>query len=68
MWRMTGSMAEPPGASMKFAIARKWSTKLAYLFVDVGSFDCCLACGLGVPQNVGLTAQYHPYHPCRPEL
>jgi len=44
------------GAGFEMAFGSQWSAKLEYLYVDLGSFDCGLPCGLGVPQNVGMTA------------
>jgi len=44
------------GAGLEMAVASNWSAKLEYLYVDLGSFDCGLSCGLGVPENIGFTA------------
>jgi outer membrane immunogenic protein len=44
------------GAGIELGISRNLSAKLEYLYVDLGSFDCGLSCGLGVPENIGLTA------------
>ena len=36
-------------------IAGNWTAKAEYLYVDLGSFNCGLACGNGNPDNVSLT-------------
>ena len=33
------------GAGLEYAMARHWSVKAEYLYVDLGKFDCGLACG-----------------------
>jgi outer membrane immunogenic protein len=44
------------GAGMEVAIAGNWSAKAEYLHVDLGSFNCGLACGLVTPDNVSFRA------------
>jgi len=44
------------GAGVEFALANAWTAKIEYLYVDLGRFDCGVACGLGLPENVGFTA------------
>jgi outer membrane immunogenic protein len=58
---LTGAMKATPvgwtiGAGLEFALGSMWSAKLEYLYVDLGSFNCGLSCGLGVPENVGFTS------------
>jgi len=44
------------GAGMEVVIAGNWSAKAEYLHVDLGSFNCGLACGLVTPDNVSFRA------------
>jgi outer membrane immunogenic protein len=39
------------GAGVEYAFAGNWSTKLEYLYVDLGSFNCGVACAVGVTSN-----------------
>jgi outer membrane immunogenic protein len=42
------------GAGVEVAIAGPWSAKADYLHVELGNFNCGLACGLVTPDNVSL--------------
>ena len=42
------------GAGIEVAIVGNWSAKAEYLHVDLGSFNCGLACGPFTPDNVSL--------------
>jgi outer membrane immunogenic protein len=42
------------GVGMEVAIVANWSAKAEYLHVDLGNFNCGLACGLGTPDDVSL--------------
>ncbi len=44
------------GGGLEFAIAGPWSAKAEYLYVDLGSFDCGVACGGTAPDNVSFTS------------
>lgn len=33
------------GAGVEYAMMANWSVKLEYLYVDLGKFDCGIACG-----------------------
>jgi len=44
------------GAGVEVAILGNWSAKAEYLHVDLGNFNCGLACGLATPDNVSFTA------------
>ena len=44
------------GAGLEYAFLGNWSGKLEYLYVNLGSFDCGVACGLPVPDNVNFSA------------
>ena len=44
------------GAGLEVAIAGNWSAKAEYLHVDLGNFNCGLACGLATPDNVSFQA------------
>jgi outer membrane immunogenic protein len=46
------------GAGMEVAIAGNWSAKAEYLHVDLGNFNCALACGLVTPDNVSFKAEF----------
>jgi outer membrane immunogenic protein len=41
---------------LEVAIAGNWSAKAEYLHVDLGNFNCGLACGLVMPDYVSLRA------------
>jgi outer membrane immunogenic protein len=44
------------GGGLEFVIAGNWSAKAEYLYVDLGKFNCGLACGNGFnPDNVSFT-------------
>jgi outer membrane immunogenic protein len=43
------------GAGVEFAVNNNWSLKAEYLYVDLGSFNCGVACG-GVPNEVSFTS------------
>jgi outer membrane immunogenic protein len=44
------------GGGFEFVIAGSWSAKAEYLYVDLGKFNCGLACGSGInPDNVSFT-------------
>jgi outer membrane immunogenic protein len=43
------------GGGIEFAIAGHWTAKAEYLYVDLGNFNCGIACGAGT-QNVSFTA------------
>ena len=43
------------GGGIEFAIVGHWTAKAEYLYVDLGNFNCSLACG-AVTQNVSFTA------------
>jgi outer membrane immunogenic protein len=45
------------GGGLELAVARNWSAKAEYLYVDLGKFDCGTACGPAVNDNV--TFQTH---------
>ena len=41
------------GGGLEFVIAGNWTAKAEYLYVDLGKFNCGLACGNGInPDNV----------------
>jgi len=43
------------GAGLEAALARNWTAKVEYLYVDLGSFNCGLNCGAGfVTDNVSF--------------
>jgi outer membrane immunogenic protein len=44
------------GVGIEFAITGRWSAKAEYLFVDLGRFNCGLACGGGFVDNVSFDA------------
>jgi outer membrane immunogenic protein len=44
------------GAGVEFAVYRNWSVKAEYLHVDLGNFNCALACGLAASDNVSFDA------------
>jgi outer membrane immunogenic protein len=44
------------GAGLEFAIAGNWTAKAEYLYVDLGKFNCGLACGAAVTDNVSFTS------------
>ena len=41
------------GAGIEYALWTNWSVKAEYLYVDLGKFDCGIACG-AVPDNVSF--------------
>ncbi len=43
------------GAGLEFAVAQNWSLKAEYLYVDLGKFNCGLACGAAPTDNVSFT-------------
>ena len=43
------------GAGLEFAIAGNWTAKAEYLYVDLGKFNCGIACGAFVTDNVSFT-------------
>jgi outer membrane immunogenic protein len=43
------------GAGLEYAFLGNWSAKIEYLYVDLGKFDCGVACAPGVtPNNVSF--------------
>jgi outer membrane immunogenic protein len=42
------------GAGIEAAIVGNWSAKAEFLHVDLGNFNCALACGPVTPDNVSL--------------
>jgi outer membrane immunogenic protein len=44
------------GAGLEAAIVGNWSAKAEYLHVDLGNFNCGLACGLATSDNVSFQA------------
>jgi outer membrane immunogenic protein len=43
------------GAGLEFAIARNWTAKAEYLYVDLGKFNCGLSCGAAATDNASFT-------------
>ena len=43
------------GAGVEYAFLSNWSVKLEYLYVNLGSFDCGIACG-ATPDNVSFNS------------
>jgi outer membrane immunogenic protein len=43
------------GAGLEFAIARNWTAKAEYLYVDLGKFNCGVSCGIVATNNVSFT-------------
>jgi outer membrane immunogenic protein len=43
------------GAGLEFALAGNWTVKAEYLYVDLGKFNCGVACGAAVTDNVSFT-------------
>jgi len=43
------------GAGVEYALSRNWSTKVEYLHVNLGSFDCGVSCSATPPANVRLS-------------
>ena len=44
------------GAGVETRLGGGWSAKAEYLYVDLGKFNCGLACGNGInPDNVSFT-------------
>ena len=44
------------GGGLEFVIAGNWTAKAEYLYVDLGKFNCGLACGNGAnPDNVSFS-------------
>jgi outer membrane immunogenic protein len=44
------------GGGLEFAFAGNWTAKAEYLYVDLGTLNCGLACGAAVPDNVTFTS------------
>jgi outer membrane immunogenic protein len=44
------------GAGVEYALSPNWSLKTEYLYVDLGKFDCGVACGGPTPTNVDYKA------------
>ncbi|MSO68368.1 MAG: porin family protein [Pseudolabrys sp.] len=44
------------GAGVEYAMMTNWSVKLEYLYVDLGKFDCGVACSATKPDNVSFNA------------
>lgn len=44
------------GGGIEFAIAGNWTAKAEYLFVDLGNFNCGIACNGTTSDNVSFTA------------
>ncbi len=44
------------GAGVEYAMMTNWSVKLEYLYVDLGKFDCGVACSTTTPDNVSFKA------------
>jgi len=46
------------GLGLEYAFMSNWSAKIEYLYVDLGKFDCGIACGaaVGVTDNVSFKA------------
>jgi outer membrane immunogenic protein len=44
------------GAGVEVAVFHNWSAKAEYMHIDLGSFNCGLACGLTTPDNVSYSA------------
>jgi len=45
------------GGGLEFVIAGNWTAKAEYLYVDLGKFNCGLACGNGInPDNVSFSS------------
>lgn len=42
------------GAGLEFAIAGNWTAKAEYLYVDLGSFNCGVSCGVAGVDNVSF--------------
>jgi outer membrane immunogenic protein len=42
------------GGGVEFAVVNNWSLKAEYLYVDLGNFNCALACGVVNPDNVSF--------------
>jgi outer membrane immunogenic protein len=42
------------GGGVEFAIAGNWTAKAEYLYVDLGDFNCGIACGVANPDNVSF--------------
>jgi outer membrane immunogenic protein len=43
------------GGGIEFAVAPQWTIKAEYLYVDLGKFNCGIACGAAVTDNVSFT-------------
>ena len=43
------------GAGVEFAVNNQWSLKAEYLYVDLGNFNCGIACG-SIPNEVSFTS------------
>ena len=44
------------GAGIEYAMWSNWTFKLEYLYVDLGTFDCGIACSAVTPDNVSFKA------------
>jgi outer membrane immunogenic protein len=44
------------GGGFEFVIAGNWSAKAEYLYIDLGKFNCGLACGVAPTDNVSFNA------------
>jgi outer membrane immunogenic protein len=42
------------GGGIEFALGGNWTAKAEYLYVDLGSFDCGIACGAAATDNVSF--------------
>jgi outer membrane immunogenic protein len=42
------------GAGLEFGLTGNWTVKAEYLYVDLGSFNCGLACGASATDNVSF--------------
>ena len=54
-WDNTDKFGWTGGGGIEAAFAPNWTAKIEYLYVNLGSGTCNLACGLGIPVTVSLT-------------